>query len=132
MSGTKTNHISREMKKRLQPRYPNVAYVPDRFVIVVLSAILTWHFRWDKQGLAILGNVKNSGPIFSVHFPFDFKHLKYASDAVNTSLIIALLGFFESSVAGKSLGTGDRAKDGVRMQFSANRELIALGTANIS
>jgi MFS superfamily sulfate permease-like transporter len=66
-----------------------------------------------------------------VHFPFDTSHLKYAGDAVNTSLIIALLGFFESSVAAKSLGSGD-GKDGVRMQLSANRELIALGTANMT
>ncbi|KAF2870696.1 sulfate transporter family-domain-containing protein [Massariosphaeria phaeospora] len=122
----------RELKKRLQPRYPSVAYIPDRFVVVVLSALFAWWFRWDEQGLAILGEVKPSGPIFAVHFPFDTSHLKYASDAINTALIIALLGFFESSVAAKSLGSGDRSKDGVHVSLSANRELIALGTANIT
>jgi MFS superfamily sulfate permease-like transporter len=121
----------RELKRRLQPRYPGVAYIPDRFVVVVLSAIFAWKFEWDKQGLAILGNVQTSGRIFSVHFPFETSHLKYASDAINTALIIALLGFFESSVAAKSLGSGDSSKDGVQMQLSANRELIALGTANM-
>ncbi|KAH7371075.1 high affinity sulfate transporter 1 [Pyrenochaeta sp. MPI-SDFR-AT-0127] len=122
----------REFKKRLQPRYPSVAYIPDRFVVVVLSAILTWHYRLDQRGLAILGDVNTSGQIFSIHFPFETSHLKYASDAVNTALIIALLGFFESSVAAKSLGSGDHTKDGVHMPLSANRELIALGTANIA
>lgn len=122
----------REFKKRLQPRYPNVAYIPDRFVVVVLSALLTWRYRLDKQGLAVLGDVKSSGHIFSIHFPFQASHLKYASDAINTSLIIAMLGFFESSVAAKSLGSGDHTKDGVQMPLSANRELIALGTANIT
>ncbi|KAF2683987.1 hypothetical protein K458DRAFT_367340 [Lentithecium fluviatile CBS 122367] len=122
----------REFKKRLQPRYPPVAYIPDRFVVVVLSAILVWRFRLDERGVGILGNVNSSGAIFSVHFPFETSHLKYASDAINTALIIALLGFFESSVAGKSLGSGDRNKDGVHMPLSANRELIALGTANIT
>lgn len=121
----------RELKKRLQPRYPNVAYVPDRFIVVVLAAILTWHFRWDEQGLKILGDVHSTGKVFTPHFPFDAPHLKYAGDAVNTALIIALLGFFESSVAGKSLGGGDRVKDGVKMQVSPNRELVALGTANL-
>lgn len=120
------------MKKRLQPRYPGVAYIPDRFVVVVLSAILTWQLRWDQKGLAILGEVQTSGHIFSIHFPFDTSHLKYAPDAINTALIISLLGFFESSVAAKSLGSGDRSKDGVHMSISANRELIALGTANIT
>ncbi|KAI8941816.1 hypothetical protein NX059_003016 [Plenodomus lindquistii] len=122
----------REFKKRLQPRYPNVAYIPDRFVVVVLSALLTWRYRLDQQGLAVLGDVNSSGRIFSVHFPFETSHLKYASDAINTALIIAMLGFFESSVAAKSLGSGDHTKDGVQMPLSANRELIALGTANIT
>jgi MFS superfamily sulfate permease-like transporter len=75
--------------------------------------------------------VNSSAPLFSVHFPFDTSHLKYVSDAINTALIIAMLGFFESSVAAKSLGSGDQ-QDGVQMPLSANRELIALGTANIT
>ncbi|RYN30454.1 putative sulfate transporter [Alternaria tenuissima] len=122
----------REFKKRLQPRYPNVAYIPDRFVVVVLSALLTWRYRLDQQGLAVLGDVNSSAKIFSIHFPFETSHLKYVSDAINTALIIAMLGFFESSVAAKSLGSGDLNKDGVQMPLSANRELIALGTANIT
>lgn len=122
----------RELKKRMQSRYPSVAYIPDRFVVVVLSAIIVWKFRLDQKGVSILGEVKSSGSVFSVHFPFETSHLKYAPDAINTSLIIALLGFFESSVAAKSLGSGERNKDGVSMPLSANRELIALGTANIT
>jgi MFS superfamily sulfate permease-like transporter len=121
-----------EFKKRLQPRYPSVAYIPDRFLVVVLSAVLTWHYRLDEHGLAVLGDVNSSGALFSVHFPFDTSHLKYASDAVNTGLIIALLGFFESSVAAKSLGAGNEKSDGVSLPLSANRELIALGTANMT
>ncbi|KAI4638081.1 hypothetical protein J4E93_010389 [Alternaria ventricosa] len=122
----------REFKKRLQPRYPNVAYIPDRFVVVVLSAVLTWRYRLDQQGLAVLGEVNSSAKLFTIHFPFETSHLKYVSDAINTALIIAMLGFFESSVAAKSLGSGDHTKDGVQMPLSANRELIALGTANIT
>lgn len=121
----------RELKKRMQPRYPSVAYIPDRFVVVVLSAIFARAFGWEERGLSLLGDVHTSGRIFSIHFPFETSHLKYASDAVNTALIISMLGFFESSVAGKSLGPGD-SKDGVHMQLSTNRELIALGTANIT
>ncbi|PVI01860.1 hypothetical protein DM02DRAFT_613387 [Periconia macrospinosa] len=121
----------REFKKRLQSRYPSVAYIPDRFVVVLLSAIIVGTLRLDERGVAILGQVNSSGPVFSVHFPFETSHLKYASDAINTALIIAMLGFFESSVAAKSLGSGD-AKEGVQMPLSANRELIALGTANMT
>ncbi|KAL0264779.1 hypothetical protein SLS55_000731 [Diplodia seriata] len=121
----------RELKKRLQPRYPGVAFIPDRFVVVVLSVILTWRYRWDEHGLAILGDVNTAGGhLFKVHFPFDFSHLKYASSAFETAFTIALLGFFESSVAAKSLPP---AKDGLQtVNTSTNRELVALGVANVT
>ena len=51
---------------------------------------------------------------------------------MSTSFLIALLGFFESSVAAKSLGGGEGKKDGLQgMSLSANRELVALGVANV-
>jgi MFS superfamily sulfate permease-like transporter len=57
--------------------------------------------------------------------------MKHIREAMGTSFMIALLGFFESSVAAKSLG-GEERKDGIQgIQLSANRELVALGVANI-
>ncbi|KIV98800.1 hypothetical protein, variant [Verruconis gallopava] len=127
--------VCREVKKRMQPRYPSVAYIPDRFIIVVLSAILAWQFDWESKGLDILGDIKARGKPFPVHFPLDIDHLKNASDAFSTSFVIALLGFFESSVAAKSLGIGENKKTGAggikNMHLSANRELVALGVANV-
>jgi MFS superfamily sulfate permease-like transporter len=50
---------------------------------------------------------------------------------MGTSFLIALLGFFESSVAAKSLG-GAEGKDAIQgIQLSPNRELVALGVANL-
>ncbi|KAF2401949.1 hypothetical protein EJ06DRAFT_369268 [Trichodelitschia bisporula] len=125
--------VCREMKKRLQPRYPSVAYVPDRFLVVVGSAVLAWHFSWDRHGLEVFGNIKAHGTPFRVHFPFGITHLKYASDAFGTGFVIALLGFFESSVAAKSIGShsGDQGPAISNVHLSANRELVALGVANI-
>jgi len=57
-------------------------------------------------------------------------NLQYASDAFSTAFVIALLGFFESSVAAKSLGTGE-SNVLKNMNLSANRELVALGVANV-
>ena len=74
--------------------------------------------------------------------------IEHATDAFSTGFLIALLGFFESSVAAKSLGANsgggqvDKRKtdpdeqaeepDGIQgMTVSANRELVALGCANI-
>ena len=122
------------MKKRLQPRYPSVAYVPDRFIVVVLSAIFTWRFGWDQKGLEVLGKVESStGSAFPFHWPFHPTHMKHIREAMSTSFLIALLGFFESSVAAKSLsGTDSQSGDEIQgMTLSANRELVALGAANL-
>ncbi|KAI9757437.1 MAG: hypothetical protein M4579_003453 [Chaenotheca gracillima] len=127
--------VLREVKRRMQPRYPGVAYVPDRLLVVVLSAVFTWRFGWDKQGLAILGEVKSTtGSPFPFRWPFQFSHMKHVRDSLGTSFLIGLLGFFESSVAAKSLGGGEgRQRDGgiQGIAISPNRELVALGVANI-
>ncbi|KAI9696756.1 MAG: hypothetical protein M1836_005118 [Candelina mexicana] len=126
--------VLREMKRRLQPRYPSVAYIPDRFIVVVLSALIAWKCEWDKQGLLILGDVKSkTGAPFPVHWPFQVSHMRHVREAMGTSFLIALLGFFESSVAAKSLGGGEgKHGEGLQgMSLSANRELVALGVANI-
>ncbi|KAK3903487.1 sulfate transporter family-domain-containing protein [Staphylotrichum tortipilum] len=120
--------VCRELKRRLQPRYPGVAYVPDRFLVVVLSAFLAYWYEWDKAGVAVLGKVEAaSGRLFTFRWPFQPSNVTYMREAMSTSFLIALLGFFESSVAAKSLGSDGFAG----IQLSPNRELVALGTANI-
>ena len=124
-------HTYRKLKKYMQPRFPSVAYVPDRFIVVVLSAILTWRLGWDKKGLEVLGTVQSStGAPFPFRWPFQPSRMVHIQQAMSTSFLIALFGFFESSVAAKSLGSG--GSEGLQgMSLSANRELVALGVANI-
>lgn len=113
-----------------------MAYIPDRFLVVALSAVLAWAFSWDKKGLEILGEVKsNTGSPFPFRWPFVPAHMIHVREAMGTSFLIALLGFFESSVAAKALGTGTAAgPPGEQLKdtaLSANRELVALGVANL-
>jgi MFS superfamily sulfate permease-like transporter len=54
--------------------------------------------------------------------------MRHIRDAMSMSFLIALLGFFESSVAAKSLGGSETFP---AIQLSANRELVALGAANL-
>lgn len=122
------SNFDSELKRRLEPRYPSVVFVPDRFLIVVASAILCRQLGWDKHGVEILGNVKTAGGVFGFRWPFQLSHMRHIRSAMSTSFLIALLGFFESSVAAKSLG-GNSSVQG--MELSANREMIALGTANL-
>ncbi|KAM3509177.1 hypothetical protein MY11210_006432 [Beauveria gryllotalpidicola] len=118
----------REMKRRLEPGYPSVVFVPDRFIVVVASAILCWYYEWDKSGVEILGAVKSAtGNLFAFRWPFKLSHMRHIRSAMSTSFLIALLGFFESSVAAKSLGNSSIPG----MELSANREMIALGVANV-
>jgi MFS superfamily sulfate permease-like transporter len=146
--------VLRELKRRLSTisKLGWVVYFPDRFLIVVLSAVFAWNFGWEAKGVDILGDIKvPKGQVpFQPHFPFAESNFKYVNDAFTTSLIVALLGFFESCVAAKSLGnsTGKVEKklrtksdgtveevhesDGiVGMSVSSNRELVALGVANL-
>ncbi|GAB1318357.1 hypothetical protein MFIFM68171_08567 [Madurella fahalii] len=120
--------VCREIKRRMQPRYPGVAYVPDRFIVVVLSAFLAYWFQWDEAGVAVLGKVEAaSGRLFKFRWPLQPSNMTYIRESMSTAFLIALLGFFESSVAAKSLGGESFAG----IQLSPNRELVALGTANI-
>jgi high affinity sulfate transporter 1 len=120
----------REIKGRLQKRYPSAAFFPDRLIVIVVAAILAKRLDWASQGVEILGTIKApSGGLFTFQWPFTLSEMARIRLALPTSFLIALLGFFESSVAAKSLGSSDSAVQG--MELSANRELVALGTANI-
>lgn len=144
----------RELKRRLQPlpKLSWVVYVPDRFIIVVLSAVFAWRYDWQGRGVDILGDIRPPAGVklFEPHWPFAADNFEHVSDAFETAFIVALLGFFESCVAAKSLGNGNvkteivkrerkdgtveevEESDGIRgINVSSNRELVALGVANI-
>jgi MFS superfamily sulfate permease-like transporter len=106
-----------------------VAYFPDRLIVVVLSALLARFLDWEGSGVPVLGTIEaSSGHLFAFHNPFQLSHMTHIRDAMGTSFLIGMLGFFESSVAAKSLGDAEVIEG---MQLSPNRELIALGTANL-
>lgn len=90
---------------------------------------MAWHLGWEQSGVPVLGNVEAaSGHVFTFHNPFQLSHMSHIREAMGTSFLIGMLGFFESSVAAKSLG-GEEIIEG--MQLSPNRELVALGAANL-
>jgi MFS superfamily sulfate permease-like transporter len=146
--------VCRELKRRLQPlpKLGWVVYFPDRFIIVALSAVFCWYFQWNRKGVDILGDVQAPAGVhvFEPHGILAKSNFKHVNDAFETAFIIALLGFFESCVAAKSLGAGTsktetvqktkedgtvedvEETDGIRgMTVSSNRELVALGIANL-
>lgn len=120
------------MKQHLEPRYPSVVYFPDQFLVVVGSAVLTWALGWDKKGLEILGDIQaeTGSSLFAFYWPFTWSQMKHIRSSMSTSFILALLGFFESSIASKGLQT--TSAGGIQgMMYSPNRELVALGVSNV-
>ncbi|KAI7889941.1 sulfate transporter family-domain-containing protein [Mucor mucedo] len=96
---------------------------PDVLVVVVAAILLTYHFDWEHQGLAILGKIESAGiPLPSIpSFP-PSKHMK---DLLVSSAMISVIGFVESIVIAKIYSSKHN------YSVSANRELVALGVANV-
>ncbi|KAJ5645068.1 hypothetical protein N7507_011079 [Penicillium longicatenatum] len=119
------------LKQWMEPRFPQVVYFPDRFFVVLLSGILAWSLGWEEKGLELLGSTEVSASrLFAFQWPFQMKYMEHVRTAMSKAFIITLLGFFESSVAAK--GLADVKSDGIQgMHISANREMVALGVANL-
>ncbi|RUS31294.1 sulfate transporter family-domain-containing protein [Jimgerdemannia flammicorona] len=108
----------------LKHRFPNSARLqitPEVLLVVVLATWLTSIFRWE--GLQILGDVQSGGvPWPSIPSMPKAKHVK---DVAFMSALISILGFVESIVISKTYSSKHN------YSVSPNRELIAMGVANI-
>lgn len=96
---------------------------PEVLLVVIISILLTDYFDWDQKGLDILGETKAGRiPMPTIpSFP-DNKHLK---DMLVTASMIAVIGFVESVAIAKTYSSRHN------YSVSPNRELVALGLANI-
>ncbi|KAJ3810813.1 sulfate anion transporter [Lentinula aff. lateritia] len=106
-------------------KYWFIYRIPEVLVVVVVSTILSREFRWDEKGVDILGSVKvvTSGSFFQ--FPIRSSNMKYLRRTTSTAVVSAVVGYLDSMVAAKQAGS--RFGYGI----SPNRELVALGAANI-
>ncbi|KAF9477886.1 sulfate anion transporter [Pholiota conissans] len=115
--------------RSLKARFKNTWYiyrVPEVLVVVIVSTILCGEFRWDSEGLDILGDVDiRTGNTF-IQFPLQRSNLKFLHRTTSTAALIAVVGFLDSIVAAKQ----NAARFGY--SISPNRELVALGAANLA
>ena len=114
--------FARVTKSKLA-RFKWFQLLPEVFLVVVVSSLLTYFFDWENKGLAILGNIDSKGiPLPSVPvFPAS-NHMK---DMLVTAAMISIIGFVESVVIAKTYSSKHN------YSVSANRELVALGVANM-
>ncbi|ETW75348.1 sulfate transporter [Heterobasidion irregulare TC 32-1] len=112
--------------KNLFKNYPWIYRIPEVLLVVIVSTILSDKFDWDQDGIEILGSVPiNTGKHF-FKFPLHHSHLKYLRGTTSTAVLIVVIGFLDSIVAAKQ----NAARFGY--SISPNRELVALGAANLA
>nr|GAT57848.1 sulfate anion transporter [Mycena chlorophos] len=115
----------RALKRPFQ-RYWWIYRLPEVLVVVVLSTILCEEFRWDEEGVEILGAVPITSMKSFVQIPLQHGNLKYLRRTTSTAALICVVGFLDSIVAAKQ----NASRFGY--SISPNRELVALGVSNLA
>ncbi|KAK7036504.1 hypothetical protein VNI00_011701 [Paramarasmius palmivorus] len=117
--------VSRSFKQFFK-KYWFIYRIPEVLVVVVLSTWLSNEFRWDQAGVDILGHVPvTTGEGSFFQSPLKHSNLRFLKRTTSTAVVISVIGFLDSIVAAK----GAAAKFGYTV--SPNRELVALGAANL-
>jgi sulfate permease, SulP family len=107
--------------KFAKKKWAPMRYVPETLVVVVLGTLVCGLARLDKYNVAILGHIEQGIPLPS---PPRLDKIEIIATFLGDAGVIALVGFVEHIVAGKTYAT----KNGY--PISANRELVALGSLN--
>lgn len=110
--------------KRNNPWLQRAVYIPEILAVVAVSTILCGIQRWDLEGIKIIGDVHNDDPV-KLYNPIAPKMWPLIKSLGTSGFLCAMLGFFESTTASKSLGST------YDLPISSNRELVALGFINI-
>ncbi|OBA21210.1 hypothetical protein METBIDRAFT_31784, partial [Metschnikowia bicuspidata var. bicuspidata NRRL YB-4993] len=102
-----------------------IVYVPEILILVATTTILCQKFHWNDQGLSVVGEVSDMSAKIPLFNPLPTSHLQLAKKLSTSGFLCAMLGFFESTTALKSLGSR------YDLPISSNRELVALGAINL-
>ncbi|KAF9047571.1 sulfate anion transporter [Panaeolus papilionaceus] len=100
--------------------------IPEVLVVVILSTVMSAQLDWDKDGIQVLGHVDVQTGNSFFEFPLRAANLKFLQRTTSIAGLIAVVGFLDSIVAAKQ----NAARFGY--SISPNRELVALGAANLA
>lgn len=104
--------------------YKKAAYIPEILIVFIISTWLCSQKEWNLDGIRIIGKVKNDGKLILFN-PFSSTTRHWIKHLYVPGFLCAMLGFFESTTASKSLGST------FDLPISSNRELVAQGCINI-
>lgn len=115
----------RILKKKVMKHHRWLIFVPEILIVVAASIYLSLRYDFKHSyGISTIGDFKTDG-FGVVGNPLATENRWLYSPLLNSGLAVAMLGFFESTTASKSLGSD------YNLAYSSNRELIALGTMNV-
>ncbi|RKO86857.1 sulfate transporter family-domain-containing protein, partial [Blyttiomyces helicus] len=100
-------------------------FLPEILILVVASTLLCQMLRWDCQGVAILNRVQGGDGATSLFPRLPQITIPKVKFLMLSAILISVIGFVESIVVAKTYA----AKHDYAV--SPNRELVALGLANI-
>ncbi|OWB72815.1 hypothetical protein B5S31_g2537 [[Candida] boidinii] len=116
--------VLKKIKKNLiNNKVKGSSFIPEILIVVFITIILSSLLRFDKLGISVVGKIELSD--FQIRSPISIKNQNWYNDLIMNSLMVAIIGFFESSTASKSLSSN------LEIPISSNRELVALGTVDI-
>ncbi|KAI9484917.1 sulfate transporter family-domain-containing protein [Zychaea mexicana] len=111
----------------IKAKMPNKRWIqlfPEVLIVVIASIVMTEYFDWEQDGLDILGKATEASGIPLPSIP-SFPHNKHMKDMLVTAAMIAVIGFVESVAIAKQYSSRHN------YTVSPNRELVALGVANV-
>lgn len=119
--------IYKKLAAKRKYKYRNyIVYIPEILIVVILSTWVVASWGLDHRGIEIIGVINdddNSGKL--IYNPLSPKLWPLMKQVTTSGFLCAMLGFFESTTALKSLGST------YDLPISSNRELVALGFINL-
>jgi len=101
--------------KAYLPRVPNV------LVAVVVATLLSWYFKFEEIGGAVVGNIPEGLPALVI----PSAEWSEVSGLITTAIAIALIGFMEAISIAKSMAARTQQK------LDPNQELVGQGISNV-
>lgn len=113
----------RLIKAKASKKFPKIIFLPEILLVVIASTVITNVLDLDESGLHVVGKITPGKVV--VRFPITPSNWGIFRSTFSASFFCAILGFFESTIASKSIATSQN------VSISTNRELVALGMSNI-
>ncbi|KIY52222.1 sulfate anion transporter [Fistulina hepatica ATCC 64428] len=107
-------------------KYWFIYRMPEVLIVVIAFTFLSGEFGWDKEGVDILGSVQIVTGMSFIRFPLGRSNAKFVRATTATSIVVSIVGYLDSVVSAKQ----NSARFGY--SISPNRELVALGAANLA